>query len=62
MRLLDDVRLIESEVLAPPTAVTFECSIINKCMLPSCIAPNKDDSKIHHSIKSVPCSAWLELI
>ena len=28
MRLLDDVRLIESEVLAPPTATTFERSII----------------------------------
>ena len=28
MRLLDDVRLIESEVLAPPTASTFERSII----------------------------------
>ena len=27
MRLLDDVRLIESENLAPPTASTFECSI-----------------------------------
>ena len=27
MRLLDDVRLIESEVLAPPTASTFERSI-----------------------------------
>ena len=27
MRLLDDVRLIESEVLAPPTASMFECSI-----------------------------------
>ena len=24
MRLLDDVRLIESEILAPPTAGTFE--------------------------------------
>ena len=29
MRLLDDVRLIESEVLAPPTASTFERSIID---------------------------------
>ena len=28
MRLLDDVRLIESEVLAPPTASTFERSVI----------------------------------
>ena len=28
MRLLDDVCLIESEVLAPPTASTFERSII----------------------------------
>ena len=28
MRLLDDVRLIESEVLAPPTSSTFERSII----------------------------------
>ena len=28
MRLLDDVCLIESEVLAPPTARTFECSLI----------------------------------
>ena len=28
MRLLDDVRLIDSEVLAPPTASTFERSII----------------------------------
>ena len=28
MRLLDDVRLIESEVLAPPTASTFEHSIM----------------------------------
>ena len=28
MRLLDNVRLIESEVWAPPTASTFECSII----------------------------------
>ena len=28
MRLLDDVHLIESEVLAPPTASMFECSII----------------------------------
>ena len=28
MRLLDDVRLIESEVLAPPTASMFERSII----------------------------------
>ena len=28
MRLLDDVRLIESEILAPPTASTFERSII----------------------------------
>ena len=28
MRLLDDVRLIESEVLAPPTASTFERSMI----------------------------------
>ena len=28
MHLLDDVRLIESEVLAPPTASTFERSII----------------------------------
>ena len=28
MRLLDDVRLIESVILAPPTASTFECSII----------------------------------
>ena len=27
MRLLDDVRLIESKVLAPPTASTFERSI-----------------------------------
>ena len=27
MHLLDDVRLIESEVLAPPTASTFERSI-----------------------------------
>ena len=27
MRLLDDVRLIESEVLAPPTASTFERSV-----------------------------------
>ena len=27
MRLLDDVHLIESEVLAPPTASTFERSI-----------------------------------
>ena len=27
MCLLDDVRLIESEVLAPPTASTFERSI-----------------------------------
>ena len=27
MRLLDDVRLIESEILAPPTANTFEHSI-----------------------------------
>ena len=27
MRLLDDVHLIESEVLAPPTACTFERSI-----------------------------------
>ena len=27
MCLLDNVRLIESEVLAPPTASTFECSI-----------------------------------
>ena len=27
MRLLDDVRLIESEVLAPPTASTFGHSI-----------------------------------
>ena len=27
MRLLDDVRLIESETLAPPTASTFERSI-----------------------------------
>ena len=27
MRLLDDVRLIESEVLAPPTASTFERSM-----------------------------------
>ena len=27
MRLLDDVRLIESEVLAPPTASTFKRSI-----------------------------------
>ena len=29
MRLLDDVRLIESEVLVPPTASTFERSITN---------------------------------
>ena len=29
MRLLDDVRLIESDILAPPTASTFERSIIN---------------------------------
>ena len=28
MRLLDNVRLIESDVLAPPTASTFERSII----------------------------------
>ena len=28
MRLLDDVRLIESEVLAPPTASTFEHSTV----------------------------------
>ena len=28
MHLLDNVRLIESEVLAPPTASTFERSII----------------------------------
>ena len=28
MRLLDDVRLIESEVLAPPIASTFERSMI----------------------------------
>ena len=28
MRLLDDVRLIESEVLVPPTTSTFERSII----------------------------------
>ena len=28
MRLLDDVRLIEGEVLAPPTTSTFERSII----------------------------------
>ena len=35
--VLDDVRLIESEILAPLTAVTFEYSIIiNKRMLPSC--------------------------
>ena len=27
MRLLNDVRLIESEILAPPTASMFECSI-----------------------------------
>ena len=27
MRLLDDVRLIESDVLAPPSASTFERSI-----------------------------------
>ena len=27
MHLLDDVRLIESEILAPPTASTFERSI-----------------------------------
>ena len=27
MRLLDDVRLIESEVLAPPTASTFDHSM-----------------------------------
>ena len=27
MRLLDDVRLIESDVLAPPTTSTFERSI-----------------------------------
>ena len=27
MHLLDDVRLIESEVLAPPTASTFERSM-----------------------------------
>ena len=27
MRLLDDVHLIESEVLALPTSSTFECSI-----------------------------------
>ena len=27
MRLLDDVRLIESEVLAPPTSSTFERSV-----------------------------------
>ena len=27
MRLLDNVRLIESEILAPPTASTFERSI-----------------------------------
>ena len=29
VRLLDDVRLIESEVLAPPTASMFERSMIN---------------------------------
>ena len=28
MRLLDDVHLIESDVLAPPTTSTFECSVI----------------------------------
>ena len=28
MRLLDDVCLIESEILAPPTAGTFERSVI----------------------------------
>ena len=33
MRLLDDVRLIESEVLAPPTASTFERSIIKVASL-----------------------------
>ena len=27
MRLLDDVRLTESEILTPPTASTFECSV-----------------------------------
>ena len=27
MRLLDDVRLIESEILAPPIVSTFECLI-----------------------------------
>ena len=27
MRLLDDVRLIESENLAPPIVIIFECSI-----------------------------------
>ena len=27
MRLLDNVRLVESEVLAPPTASVFECLI-----------------------------------
>ena len=27
MHLLDDMRLIESEILAPPTADTFERSI-----------------------------------
>ena len=27
MRLLDDAHLIESEILALPTASTFECSI-----------------------------------
>ena len=26
MRLLDDVRLIESEILAPPTAIMFKRS------------------------------------
>ena len=63
MRLLDDVRLIESEILAPPTASTFERSItkvMNTAILGiSSVIVHGNMIGSHHWKKTVEYSRFL---
>ena len=48
MRLLDDVRLIESEKVALPTASTFECLITKLASLVNQTTPSAALDVLHH--------------
>ena len=52
MRLLDNMRLIESEVLAPPTASTFERSITKLASYKQQFLENLYNSKLFMEVRS----------